>query len=159
MQADSDGSDGHDQPHLHPQFCSSEADVILGAKNGTLFRAHSYALKTTSAWFRAMFSLPQNPKPVKSELDMVDVLQINVDEAEHVLESLFRMICGLPIPAIDTIYALLFAAEKYDMPEPISIIRMLIMTPFPWTPPLLLCYLSLWMGTRGEICIHTNNGL
>jgi hypothetical protein len=156
MQADSDADfDGHNQPLFHPQFCSPEADVILGAKDGTLFRVHSHTLKTTSVWFRTMFSLPQNPNPVKSELDMADreVMQFNVDEDAHVLESLLRMICGLPIPAIDsydTIEALLFAAEKYDMPGPMSIIRMLVMTPPLLEHPLRLYASACRFGWEPE---------
>ena len=45
---------------LHPTFASPEGDVILSARGGqTFFRVHSYTLKTTSGFFREMYSLPQ----------------------------------------------------------------------------------------------------
>ena len=148
MQADSVA--GHDESLFHPLFSSPEADVILGAKNGVLFRVHSYTLKTTSVWFRTMFSLPQQTPSLKSE---TDVIEIHVDEDEHTLESILRMICGLPILGIDsydTIDELLFAAEKYDMPGPMSIIRMLVMTRPLLDQPLRLYGVACRFGWEHE---------
>lgn len=54
------------------------------------------------------------------------------DEDAHTLESLLRMICGLtllPVETYDQLDTLLFAAEKYDMPGPIAILRLQSMTP------------------------------
>jgi hypothetical protein len=115
---------------LHPLFSSSDGDIILGSKGGTLFRVHSYTLKTTSQWFRTMFSLPQKSASSQSATTAPDI--IYVDEDAYTLECLLRMVCGLPIMHIDSydkIDALLYAAEKYDMPGPISICRLLVMTP------------------------------
>lgn len=50
------------QPSLkfHPDFSSEEADVILASKDSALhFRVHSFTLKSTSAFFQTMFTLPQ----------------------------------------------------------------------------------------------------
>lgn len=108
---------------LNPLFSSSDADIILRAKGGELFRVHSYTLKTTSGWFRTMFSLPQKSAPAPLET-------IALDEDTHTLECLLRMICGLPIlPMADfaLVDSVLYAAEKYDMPGPMSIIRILVM--------------------------------
>lgn len=45
---------------FHPLFSSPEGDVVLSARGGqTYFRVHSYTLKTTSGFFRAMYNLPQ----------------------------------------------------------------------------------------------------
>jgi hypothetical protein len=45
---------------FHPEFASDEADVVLACKESTLhFRVHSFTLKSTSAFFQTMFSLPQ----------------------------------------------------------------------------------------------------
>jgi len=45
---------------FHPLFASPEGDVVLSARGGqTYFRVHSYTLKTTSGFFRAMYNLPQ----------------------------------------------------------------------------------------------------
>jgi hypothetical protein len=117
MQTDSPDVDV-DAELLHPLFSSSDGDVILGSKGGaTLFRVHSYTLKTTSGWFRAMFSLPQKAGPTLTDV-------IYLDEDAGTLEALLRMICGQPVlrlESFDMVEALLYAAEKYDMPGPVSI--------------------------------------
>ncbi|EPQ57609.1 hypothetical protein GLOTRDRAFT_37773, partial [Gloeophyllum trabeum ATCC 11539] len=109
----------------HPLFCSEEANVVLGCKDGSMyFRLHAFTLKTASSWFRAMFTLPQcsDTATITSSPAASDVIRL--DEDAPTLEALFRMICGLPIPPLDsydTIEPLLYAADKYDMPGPISI--------------------------------------
>jgi len=131
---------------LHPLFSSSDGDIILGAKGGTLFRVHSYTLKTTSGWFRTMFSLPQKAVPTPSDI-------IYVDEDVHTLESLFRMICGLPlmhVGSFDEIDALLYAAEKYDMPGPMSICRLLVMMPHLLDQPFRLYAVACRYGWDPE---------
>jgi BTB/POZ domain len=146
MQAESDT--GYDESNFHPLFSSPEADVILGSKDGTLFRIHSFTLKTTSLWFRTMFSLPQKSDSVKP-----DVIHINVDEDAHTLECLLRMVCGLPILMVesyDTIDSLLYAAEKYDMPGPMSIIRVLVMTRPLVDQPLRLYGIACRFGWESE---------
>lgn len=57
---DSDAQDTSIIDKLHPAFSSPEGDVILSARGGqTFFRVHSYTLKTTSGFFKEMYSLPQ----------------------------------------------------------------------------------------------------
>ena len=56
---------------------------------------------------------------------------IYLDENADVLEHLFCMISGFPFPEIPShefLESLLFAAEKYDMPGPMSLIRMYLLT-------------------------------
>ncbi|KAG2113822.1 uncharacterized protein F5147DRAFT_679983 [Suillus discolor] len=132
---------------FHQSFSSLDADVVLGAKDQTLFRIHSWTLKTTSGWFRSLFSMPQqNPLPNHPEV-------INLDEDSHTLESLLLMICGLPINPLtsyDEADAMLFAAEKYDMPGPMSLIRVLIMTPPFLDQPLRLYAAATRCGWEEE---------
>ncbi len=46
--------------NFHPNFSSPEANVVLAAKEAQVyFRLHSHTLKTTSGFFKAMYSLPQ----------------------------------------------------------------------------------------------------
>ncbi len=126
----------------HPLFSSPGADVVLGARDGVLFRVHSFTLRTTSGWFRAMFSLPQ-----KSESEQPVV--IYVDEDSAVLEALLRCVCGLTIPRMDSydlLEPLLYAAEKYDMPGPLSIARALSMTPPLLSSPLRLFAMACRYG-------------
>lgn len=135
-----------DGEHVHPLFSSPDGDVNLGSKDGTLFRLHSYTLKTTSGWFRTMFSLPQKCEPSPKDV-------IYVDEDTHTLELLLRMVCGLPILGLDSydaVDSLLYAAEKYDMPGPMSIIRILIMTPALLDQPLRLYAVACRFGWEEE---------
>src|SRR5882762_3460714 len=132
---------------LHPLFSNPDGDVILGSKDGdVLFRTHSYVLKTTSSWFRSMFSLPQKCSPITPDV-------LYMDEDAHILECLLRMACGLPIippTSYDAVDQLLFAAEKYDMPGPLSIIRMLLMTPPLLNQPLRLYAVACRFGWQPE---------
>jgi hypothetical protein len=132
---------------FHTAFSSPDADVILGSKDHVMFRIHSWTLKTTSGWFRSLFSMPQrSSSPNHPET-------INLDEDSHTLESLLLMICGLainPITSYDEVDALLFAAEKYDMPGPVSLVRVLIMTPPLLGQPLRLYVAATRCGWEEE---------
>lgn len=66
---------------------------------------------------------------------------IHLDEDSSTLELLFCMISGLPIQPLmsfDTVDALLFASEKYDMPGPMSLVRIAVLTPPLADQPLRL---------------------
>lgn len=129
-------------PQYHPMFNAPEADVVLAAKDGILFRVHSFTLKTTSGWFSSMFSLPQKDDP-SSPVTMY------LDEDSTALEALLRCVCGLAIPRLesyDIIEPLLYAAEKYDMPGPLSIVRALVMTPPMLANPLRLFVMACRYG-------------
>ena len=43
---------------FQPHFSSADGDVVLCSHEGTLFRAHSYALRATSGLFKTIFDLP-----------------------------------------------------------------------------------------------------
>ena len=137
----------HDPTLLHPLFANPDGDVILGSKGGdVLFRTHSFILKTTSRWFNAMFSLPQKGAPATPDV-------LYMDEDALTLESLLRLACGLPIlppTSYDALDPLLFAAEKYEMPGPMSIIRMLVMTPPLLNQPLRLYAVACRFGWESE---------
>lgn len=85
---------------FHPEFSFPDADVILRSFEGTLYRIHSYTLRTTSGLFSTMFSLPQ-PE------------EIPIYESDFVLERLLRLL----------------AAEKWDTPGPIASIRSALTCP------------------------------
>lgn len=127
---------------FHPLFADPDGDVILAAKGGeVLFRLHSFILKMTSGFFKTMYTLPQCVDVVLSGGRYLSRRRQNTpaptdivytDEDAYTLESLLRMICGLSLLAVETydqLDTLLFAAEKYDMPGPISILRLQAMTP------------------------------
>ncbi|EAU91566.2 hypothetical protein CC1G_02055 [Coprinopsis cinerea okayama7 len=102
---------------FHPDFSDPDGDVVLASRNcKMMFRTHSYTLKTTSGFFRSMFSLPGRKC---SEV-------IYTNEETDVLEHLLRMVCGLPVLPLDPtlVEPILHAAETYDMPGPMSIVRL-----------------------------------
>ncbi|KZT06897.1 uncharacterized protein LAESUDRAFT_141611 [Laetiporus sulphureus 93-53] len=109
----------HDRDNkCHPSFCSADSDVVLCSKDNVLFRVHSLTLKTTSGWFNTMFSLPRESDGFS------DVLHL--DEDADVLTGLLKMVSGMELPemgSLDVVESILLAAEKYDMPGPVSIIR------------------------------------
>ena len=70
-----------------PMFDSLDDDfVLLVASDGICYRIHSFILRCTSGFFRAMLTLPQ----VSDRPDSV-----TLDEASKVVGILLRMICGL----------------------------------------------------------------
>ena len=134
----------------HPLF-SFDADVVLSSRDGILFCIPSMTLKMTSSWFRTMFTLPQGSPPASSRSHNrnqrdtttapTETEIIGLDEDSSTLEPLLRMICGLEIPTLDTwdtVEPVLYAAEKYDMPGPASILRALLRAPTFTDAPLRL---------------------
>lgn len=143
-------------PVFHESFNSPDADVVLGSKDRVLFRVHSFTLKTTSGWFRDMFSLPQRGQ---TSDDHVDVF---LDEDASTLEALLRCVCGLTIPRLesyDVIEPLLFAAEKYDMPGPLSIVRAMVSTPSLLADPLHLLVLACRYGWEDVVQLAASQTL
>lgn len=65
---------------------------------------------------------------------------IYLDEEAEVVEHLLYIVCGLSFPEIthDLLESLLFAAEKYDMPGPMSIMKMYLLTPSALGDPFRL---------------------
>lgn len=103
-----------------------------------------------------MFSLPQ-----KSHTPEVPII-IYADEDASVLEALLRCVCGLEIPRIDSydlVEPLLFAAEKYDMVGPPSIVRALAMTPPLLADPLRLFVLACRHGWDAEAQLASTSTL
>ena len=137
----------HGAPKYHPMF-SFDSDVVLSSRDGILFRVPSTTLKMTSSWFRTMFTLPQgastpaSPQAARTTVTPpADSEVIALDEDARTLEPLLRMVCGLEIATLDTwdaVEPVLYAAEKYDMPGPASIVRALLRTPAFADAPLRL---------------------
>ncbi|KAG1781147.1 hypothetical protein EV702DRAFT_1074314 [Suillus placidus] len=124
------------QVSYHPLFGSPDADVVFRSSEGTYYRLHSFVLRTTSGFFRSMLSLSgSGSSPDLSS----DASPIGLEEKDGVLARFFTMISGMEIPQWDTldeIEDVLHAAEKYDTPGPISIIRSAITSPRFMLDPL-----------------------
>ena len=123
----------------HPHFSSPDADIILRSTEGTLFRVHSYTLRTTSGLFQTIFSLPQL-KAAAALPDERDKLTrsaqssytIPIYEPAHLLSYILPLITGKAPPqplhslSLPTLTRLLFLAEKWDGPGPLSQLRSVI---------------------------------
>lgn len=134
-------------PNYHPLFSSPEGDITFASKDGSMFfKIHSFVLKTASGFFRTMFSLPQRAEPQSTGI-------MYLEETSETLEHLLRMISGLPLLPIETwdvIDLLLDAIEKYDMPGPLSIIKLLVFTPALLNQPFRLYAVASRFGWAEE---------
>ena len=111
----------------HPLFSSPDGDVILRSTEGTLYRLHSYILRTSAGLFETMFSLPQPKNQPKicctshnhhypTSPDILDVY-----EADSTMEQILKLIYGIPTPprmSFDEIETILALAEKWDTQGP-----------------------------------------
>lgn len=120
-------------PKHHPSFSFPDADVTLRSNQGTLYRIHSYTLRTTSGFFATMFSLPQPKRSCTLQhegradrlLGSSDIL--DVYENDFPLEILLKLMSGFPIQQWSSLAELekvLKLAEKWDTPGPISSLRL-----------------------------------
>lgn len=83
----------------HPLFSSPAADVALYSTDGVMYRVHSYTLRTTSGFFRDMFTLPQpNPpnNPCSSGYSRSTTV-IPTYENSNILTLFLMLITGAPI--------------------------------------------------------------
>ncbi|EMD41807.1 hypothetical protein CERSUDRAFT_110370 [Gelatoporia subvermispora B] len=118
---------------FHAMFSVKNADMILSSKDDIHFRVRSQLLQDTSEWFRTLLSLPKNV-PGANETDI-----LRLDETGDVLAALLRMASGMEIPELSSIEFcedILNAAEKYEMPGPISIIRLALSSSLLSTSPI-----------------------
>jgi BTB/POZ domain len=132
----------------HPDFmdCPSGTDVgvTLVSREKTLFRVNANVLKAASRVFETTLSLPQSEGNASSD-PVID----NLDEGATTIEGLLRMITGREFPPLDTIEnveSLLLAANKWEMPGPLSILKMVLLrdTSFAEKHPIRL----YWLGCR-----------
>lgn len=115
--------------HIHPAFNDAHADMALCSREEIVFRVHSFILQLASGWFRALLSLPQCLPSYKASAAPE---LIHMVESERVIAGLLSIASGQALPLLDSfdfVEDLLHAAEKYDMPSVISIIRLAIVSP------------------------------
>ncbi|KAG2367639.1 hypothetical protein BDR07DRAFT_1393169 [Suillus spraguei] len=127
------------QVSYHPLFGSPDADAVFRSSEGTHYRLHSFVLRTTSGFFRPMLSLSDINSIGSSPDPSSEASSIGLQETDGVLTRLFIMISGMEIPqwdSLDEIEEVLHAAEKYDMPGPISILRSVIISHHFMAEPL-----------------------
>ena len=122
--------------------------MTLVSRDGMRFRVSSIMLKATSGCFATTLSLPQSPGTCPKEA-VID----HLDEDAQTIEGLLRMVTGKECPQLDTlevIEPLLLAAEKWDMPGPSSILKLLLQHPSIVSEhPLRLYWLGCHLGWDG----------
>ncbi|KAF8182683.1 hypothetical protein BJ912DRAFT_977545 [Pholiota molesta] len=137
-------------PKYHPSFSYPDADITLRSLQGTLYRVHSFTLRTTSGLFATMFDLPQPRKLLSPECDdrvlenqTIQAETLDVYEDDFPLEHLLKLMSGLPtakLDSLDDFEKVIRIAEKWDTPGPLSTMRhSLISKPFLAQEPLR-CY-------------------
>ncbi|KAI5116673.1 hypothetical protein M0805_003314 [Coniferiporia weirii] len=143
--------EGNDQEY-HPDFAASDGDIVVASKEGTRFRVQSSVLSVASSFFRDTLSLPQGKDTAASaSTDVIDL-----DEPTRVVETLLCIVyCkginpGTAFPTLDTVTALLFAAEKYELQGVLSYLRTLIMSPRFLKFPLSVYAMSVRYGWKEE---------
>jgi len=116
----------------HPAFSEEDATFVLTSSDGTNYRLHPFTLRTTSGFFRDMISLPQKSTGEAGDAKPAQEEQIALDEGNRVLTPLLKMISGLAVErwkSLEELEGVLDAAQKYDMPGPLSTIRSTVASP------------------------------
>lgn len=117
---------------VHPAFDESDADLILCSRDNVLFRVHSLVLRLASGWFRTLLTLPQSPPAYKYDAHAHCPEIIHMVESADVVAALLAMASGQTLPRLDAfelVEELVHAAEKYEMPGALSILRLALCTP------------------------------
>ncbi|KAJ3936516.1 MAG: hypothetical protein NXY57DRAFT_985197 [Lentinula lateritia] len=150
----------------HPQFCSSEADIVLRSLEGTLYRVPSFVLRSASGFWNALLSISsQTPASSSSPLP--------TSQHNNILEPMLRLMSGLPIPSwtpdpesadsdeecISEIENLLLLAESWDAPGPLSFLRFGITAPMFLEQPLRLYALATHFGWVPEAKVASKHSL
>jgi len=157
--ANTDGASSH--PY-DPAFAEDDANIILQSSDGIRYRVYPFTLRTTSGFFRTMLTLPQSDqssRPCRGQGQDCGVIVL--DETSKVLGTLLRMIGGLEFPkwkSNDELENIWIAAEKYDMPGPLAIIRAAIATSI-LKEPLKLYSLAARFGWEDEAKIASKHSL
>ncbi|KAH9475535.1 hypothetical protein JR316_0012650 [Psilocybe cubensis] len=156
-------------PTYHNAFSDPDADAVLRSYQGTLYRVHSYTLRTTSGLFETMFTLPQPNSRHSSDCEEPSMSKINlpsvldVYESDFVLERLLRLLTGLPLPrwnSIEEIERVLTVAEKWDTPGPISTMRYALSShQFLQSHPLKCYMLATHFGWDAEAKLASTHTL
>lgn len=134
--------------HYHPQFNSSEADIVLISSEGTLYQVPSFVLRATSGFWNSLLSLPSDPDSKSSTSS-----PILTSQSDTTLEPMLHLMSGLPIPSWSQkqfnpdesnekhfveLKNLLTLAESWDAPGPLSILRFRMAVPIFLEQPLCL---------------------
>jgi len=97
--------------------------VILVSSDRLRFKVNANALRSASEVFRTTLSLPQAGEPSP------EAVMENLGEEGSTIAGILSIITSQELPSlktIDEIEPLLWAADKWDMPGPLSLFRLLL---------------------------------
>ncbi|EPT04261.1 hypothetical protein FOMPIDRAFT_1046132 [Fomitopsis schrenkii] len=105
----------------HPSFRpNSDTDVVICSRDGVSFCIRSQPLKSASGWFDKLLTDPKDtPRPTPNE-------PIHIPEESAVVAGLLKTAFSMEMPPVDAgdlVLDILRAAEYYDMPSAIMLIR------------------------------------
>ncbi|KIJ50509.1 hypothetical protein M422DRAFT_65665 [Sphaerobolus stellatus SS14] len=120
------------EPHYDADFPEvrplPDFQVTLVARDGVRFRVSANVLRTASSVFDGMLAMPQPNENSGKEI-LIDTL----DEDGANIKIILQIISGKEYPDIhmnfDAIRSVALAAEKWDMPGPPSMCKMLLLNP------------------------------
>lgn len=148
-----------DTAHEEKEFLAGleiqEAAVTLSSKEGCAYRVPAITLRMASGFFRAMLTLPQGKH-------MEETVQL--EEPTRVVDTMLRIVCcvgvdaGSALTTTDDLSALLFAAEKYEMPGVTCFARASILDPRFLRAPLqvyCICCRYGWTPEAQHIAYYT----
>lgn len=107
---------------FHPDFGRVSKGIVLVSKEGVRFGAPTRGLSQISAFFSTMLSLPQGKCAPGSGSEPV-----HMDEDADTVSYIVALARNQNLPDLSTssqVYALLRAADKYEMPVLTSIMRL-----------------------------------
>ncbi|KZT74689.1 hypothetical protein DAEQUDRAFT_2535 [Daedalea quercina L-15889] len=108
-------------PKFHPSFQpGSDTDIVLCSRDGISFCVFSQSLKLASGWFNRLLTEPKDvPRSSPNE-------PIRIPEEASVVAGLLKTTFSMempPVDAADLVINVLRAAEYYEMPTAIMLIR------------------------------------
>lgn len=146
----------HTDSKYNPLFADEDADFIIRAGNGTLFRVCKLILKKCSDVFKDMLRLPQPAQGDDNAAKNVDALPVvDIDEAERTLEILLTLCYPVEQPELNDIGEIALAlreAVKYEM----DVIATILRKRWPVvaaTEPLRAFAIACICHLRDEACI------
>ena len=106
---------------IHPSFQpSSDTDIVICSGDGMSFCVRSQPLKSASGWFNKLLTDPKDaPRPSPNE-------PIRIPEESTIVAGLLKTAFSMEMPPVDAgdlALDILRAAEYYDMPAAILLIR------------------------------------
>ncbi|KAK1226585.1 hypothetical protein PQX77_010425 [Marasmius sp. AFHP31] len=137
----------------HTKFSSLEADTVLRSNDDTLYRVPSFVLRSTSAFFNSLLSLPTNDVS-KYQHDNDAAHPIPIPHPDRTVAPVLSMLCGLEIPSwtsFDEVEEILGLAEDWEAPGPLSVIRSSVTAPMFLAEPLRLYAVASHFGWDEEI--------